>query len=82
MPDYAIHRSRKHPNKYLVTKNRNDFSVVPPEAMESLGELDFVKETSDLNEDSDTLGASVDTIVDQITNRGYYMQPGKETDMP
>lgn len=82
MASFAVHRSRKYPNQYLITKNRNDFSTVPPEALDSLGEIEFIKETRDLSSDQEAIGASEDTIVRQVLQKGYYLQPGKQTDMP
>lgn len=82
MPNYAIHRSREYPNHYLITRNRNDFQTVPPEALDSLGEVDFVKETHDLSEDNMDLGAPLEEVMKNVEQHGYYMQPGKTSDAP
>jgi uncharacterized protein YcgL (UPF0745 family) len=82
MPNYAIHRSREYPNRYLITRNRNDFQTVPPEALDSLGEVDFIKETHDLSEDNLDLGAGLDQVQREVEEKGYFMQPGKTSDAP
>lgn len=82
MPSYAIHQSREYPNKYLITRNRDDFQTVPPEALDSLGEVDFIKETRDLSEDPMDLGAPLETVIKEIEEKGYYMKPGKASKAP
>ena len=69
----AIYRSNKKADTYLYVQEEGNFSRVPPDLLNLLGQLDLVM-TLKLTPDRTLARADPEEVRQQLDTRGYYLQ--------
>jgi uncharacterized protein YcgL (UPF0745 family) len=69
----AIYRSNKKTDAYLYVQEEGNFSRVPPDLLNLLGQLDLVM-TLELTPDRTLARADPEQVRQQLDTQGYYLQ--------
>jgi len=69
----AIYRSNKKADTYLYVQEEGNFSRVPPDLLNLLGQLDLVI-TLELTPDRTLARADPEQVRQQLGTQGYYLQ--------
>ena len=78
----VVYKGNRKPDAYLYIQREGDFSQVPESLLDLMGSLQLVI-TLDLTADSTLAHAHVEKVLQQLENRGFYLQlPPSDTELP
>ena len=78
----VVYKGSRKPDAYLYVQHEGDFSQVPESLLELMGSLQFVL-SFDLTADSTLAQAPVKEVLEQLRNRGFYLQlPPSDSELP
>ena len=78
----VVYKGSRKPGAYLYIPREGDFSHVPKSLLDLLGDLQLAI-SLDLTADSTLAQARVDEVLQQLRDRGFYLQlPPLDTKLP
>lgn len=76
-----IYRAARRADTYLYLAREDDFAAVPPPVLERLGELAAVMDF-DLQPGRKLARADTAVVLNNLTERGFYLQAPPLTELP
>ena len=78
----VVYKGSRKPGAYLYIPREGDFSHVPKSLLDLLGDLQLAI-SLDLTADSTLAQARVEEVLEQLRDRGFYLQlPPSDVELP
>ena len=78
----VVYKGSREPNTYLYIEHEGDFSQVPESLLNLMGTLQLAI-SLDLTADSTLAQAPVKEVLEQLRDRGFYLQlPPSDIELP
>ena len=78
----VVYKGSRKPGAYLYIPHEGDFSHVPKSLLDLLGDLQLAI-SLDLTADSTLAQARVEEVLEQLRDRGFYLQlPPSDVELP
>ena len=78
----VVYKGSRKPGAYLYIPREGDFSHVPKSLLDLLGDLQLAI-SLDLTADSTLAQARVEEVLEQLRDRGFYLQlPPSDSELP